>query len=112
MSLAGILQVLLYVALLVAITRPMGAHRARVFADPGPGQRNFLSPVLAQLERLIYRLTAVNPEAEQGWVGYTFALLDEHAGFDVVTTGRQTDDPASPEGAGVEQVEVDRRAER
>ena len=75
MSLPGILQVLLYVALLVAITRPMGAHLARVFADPGPGQRNFLSPVLGPLERLIYRLTAVNPEAEQGWVGYTFALL-------------------------------------
>jgi K+-transporting ATPase ATPase A chain len=53
----------------------MGAHLARVFADPGPGQRNVLSPVLGPLERLIYRLTAVNPEAEQGWVGYTFALL-------------------------------------
>jgi K+-transporting ATPase ATPase A chain len=44
----------------------MGSYLARVFADP---------PVLGRLERAIYRLTAVNPEAEQGWVGYTFALL-------------------------------------
>ena len=75
MSLPGLLQVVLYVVLLVAITRPMGAHLARVFADPGSGQRNFLAPVFGPLERAIYRLTAVNPEAEQSWVGYTFALL-------------------------------------
>jgi K+-transporting ATPase ATPase A chain len=74
-SLPGLLQVVLYVVLLVAITRPMGAHLARVFADPGSGERNFLTPVLGPLERAIYRLTAVNPEAEQSWVGYTFALL-------------------------------------
>ena len=75
MSLPGLLQVVLYVVLLVAITRPMGAHLARVFADPGSGQRNFLAPVFGPLERAIYRMTAVNPEAEQSWVGYTFALL-------------------------------------
>jgi len=70
-SLPGILQILLYIALLVAITKPVGAHLARVFN----GERTFLDVVLRPLERLIYRLTAVNPEAEQGWVGYTFALL-------------------------------------
>jgi hypothetical protein len=42
-SLPGILQVIEYVALLVAITRPMGAHLARVFGDPGSDQRNFLA---------------------------------------------------------------------
>src|SRR6266581_4323810 len=75
MSLPGILQVVLYVALLIAITKPMGGHLARVFADPDSGQRNFLAPVFEPLERAIYRLTAVNPVAEQGWVGYTVALL-------------------------------------
>jgi K+-transporting ATPase ATPase A chain len=74
-SLPGLVQVLVYVVVLVAITRPMGAYLARIFADPGPNQRNFLAPVLGPLERAIYRLTAVNPQAEQGWVGYTFALL-------------------------------------
>jgi hypothetical protein len=39
------------------------------------------------------------------WVAY-------HAGVDVVAAGRRTGDPASPEGAVVEQVEVDRRSER
>jgi K+-transporting ATPase ATPase A chain len=70
-SLPGILQVLLYIALLIAITKPMGAYLARVFN----GERTLLDVVLRPLERLIYRLTAVKPEAEQGWVGYTFALL-------------------------------------
>jgi K+-transporting ATPase ATPase A chain len=74
-SLPGVLQVVLYVVLLVAITKPMGAHLARVFADPGPSQRTFLTPVVGPLERAIYRLTAVNPELEQSWVGYTLALL-------------------------------------
>jgi K+-transporting ATPase A subunit len=49
-SLPGILQVVVYVALLVAITRPMGSYLARI---------------LGPLERAIYRLTAVNPDADR-----------------------------------------------
>ena len=49
---------------LFAITKPLGAILARVFRANGPS----LSPVLEPVERVIYRLTGVNPEAEQGWV--------------------------------------------
>jgi K+-transporting ATPase ATPase A chain len=71
MTLAGLLQIGVYVALLFAITKPVGLHLARVFS----GERTFLTPVLGPLERWIYRLTAVEPEVEQGWVGYAFAML-------------------------------------
>src|SRR5690348_14829951 len=71
MSIPGLLQVALYVVLLVLITKPVGLHLWRVFE----GQRTFLSPVIGPLERLVYRLTGVNPEVEQGWKGYTFAML-------------------------------------
>src|SRR5579871_6243506 len=71
MSLPGLLEIALYVVILFLITKPVGLHLYKVFS----GQRTFLDPVLGPLERLIYRLTGVNSEAEQGWKGYAFALL-------------------------------------
>src|SRR5438874_13103319 len=71
MSLPGLLQVALYVVLLVLVTKPVGLHLWHVFS----GQRTFLSAVLGPLENGIYRLTAVNPEREQGWQSYTLAML-------------------------------------
>jgi K+-transporting ATPase ATPase A chain len=67
----GLLQIVLYVLVLFLITRPLGLHLWRVFS----GERTFLTPVLGPLERGMYRVTAVRPEVEQGWVGYGFAML-------------------------------------
>jgi potassium-transporting ATPase potassium-binding subunit len=71
MSIPGLGQVVLYVVLLLLITKPVGLHLWRVF----DGQRTFLSPVIGPLERGIYWLTGVDPQVEQGWKGYTFAML-------------------------------------
>jgi K+-transporting ATPase ATPase A chain len=71
MSVPGLLEVVLYVVVLFAITKPVGLHLWHVFS----GQRTFLDPVLGRVERLIYRATGVDPQAEQGWKGYAFALL-------------------------------------
>ena len=71
MNLPGVLQIALYVLVLFAITRPLGAYMARVFS----GERTFLSPVLEPIERVVYRLTGVDPHAEQSWVAYTIAML-------------------------------------
>ena len=71
MSIPGLLQIALYVVILFLITKPVGLHLWRVFS----GERTFLDRVLGPLERLIYRLTGVDPEAEQGWKGYAFAML-------------------------------------
>jgi potassium-transporting ATPase potassium-binding subunit len=71
MSIPGLIQLLVYAAFLILVTKPLGIYMWRVFE----GERTFLSPVLGPLERAIYRLTAARPELEHGWKGYAFALL-------------------------------------
>ena len=71
MSIPGLLQIGLFVVILFLITKPVGLHLWHVFS----GERTFLTPVLGPLETGIYRVTGVRPEAEQGWKGYTFAML-------------------------------------
>lgn len=39
------------------------------------GERTFLSPVLAPVERLIYRICGIDPQAGQNWKAYTLAML-------------------------------------
>jgi len=39
------------------------------------GERTFLSPVLAPVERLVYRICGIDPRAEQDWKTYTLAML-------------------------------------
>jgi potassium-transporting ATPase potassium-binding subunit len=67
----GWLQALAYFALVVAITKPLGAYMARVFE----GGRTFLSPVLAPVEGLIYRLCRIDPKKEQSAVSYLVATF-------------------------------------
>ncbi|HEX5505725.1 MAG TPA: potassium-transporting ATPase subunit KdpA, partial [Thermomicrobiales bacterium] len=71
MSAPGLAQIALYIAVLLALTKPLGAYMARVFT----GERTILSPVLGPVERLIYRLCGVDPAAEQRWTVYTAAML-------------------------------------
>ena len=61
----------LYLAVLLALVRPLGAFMARVYS----GDRTFLHPVLMPVERLFYRAAGVNPDAEMGWKTYALALL-------------------------------------
>ncbi|GHO60208.1 hypothetical protein KSB_86830 [Ktedonobacter robiniae] len=67
----AILQVLVYVVLLVLVTKPLGLYMTRVFA----GERTWLSPVLVPVERLFYKLCGVRKEEEQRWTGYTISML-------------------------------------
>jgi len=71
MSLAGVAQILVYLAILIAITKPMGLFMARLFQ----GERTFLHPVLRPLEKLTYKLCGVREDAEQRWTQYTASLL-------------------------------------
>jgi K+-transporting ATPase ATPase A chain len=65
------LQLALYLGALVVLTPVLGKFMARVFQ----GERNFLTPVLGPVERLIYRLSGVDASREMTWVGYAGALL-------------------------------------
>lgn len=47
----------------------------RYFYRVMEGQRTWLSPLLQPLERACYRVAGIDPQQEQGWRGYSLALL-------------------------------------
>lgn len=67
----GILQILIFCAVLVLITKPLGAYIARVFR----GEKTLLDPLFKPVERLIYRLCGIDPDREMRWTTYTAAML-------------------------------------
>ena len=71
MSFSALLQ---YAAFLVAVTllvKPVGRYMARVFSS----ERTALDPLLCPLERLIYRLTGVQPDVEMCWQQYALSFV-------------------------------------
>jgi K+-transporting ATPase ATPase A chain len=70
----GWLQLVLYLAALLAVTKPLGVYMARVFSREG-GEKTFLDPVVRPVERRIYRLCRIDPDLEQTWKSYTVAML-------------------------------------
>src|ERR1700692_1864458 len=71
MTTNGWLQILLYLAIIFAVTKPLGVFMARVFSR----ERTFLDPIAGPLERLLYRLTGVNESHEMRWTEYAVAML-------------------------------------
>jgi K+-transporting ATPase ATPase A chain len=71
MSALGIVQIVLYVAVLVALARPLGAFMAKVYE----GERTLLTPLFASTERFIYRMAGIDPGREYGWRRYALAAL-------------------------------------
>jgi potassium-transporting ATPase potassium-binding subunit len=71
MLVADIIQPLLLLLVVIVITPPLGHYIARVME----GERSFLHPVLAPVERLTYRALRVQPDREQTWKPYALALL-------------------------------------
>src|SRR6202165_3816687 len=71
MTLLGIAQIVIYFAILLAITKPVGVFMYRVFE----GGRTFLHPIFRPLERMIYKLGGVREEEEHSWVRYSACLV-------------------------------------
>jgi K+-transporting ATPase ATPase A chain len=71
MTFVGWAQIALLLALVVGCAVPLSKFIAEVYA----GERNFLSPVIAPVERGFYRLAGVDPAREQDWLAYTLAML-------------------------------------
>jgi potassium-transporting ATPase potassium-binding subunit len=71
MTANGWLQIIVYLAVILAVTKPVGIFMARVFNR----ERTFLDPVLLPVERLLYRLTLVDEEREMRWTEYAFSML-------------------------------------
>ncbi|MGH8964581.1 MAG: potassium-transporting ATPase subunit KdpA, partial [Actinomycetes bacterium] len=62
---AGLVQFGVLLVLLAVVYVPFGNHLAAVYSD-GKHWR---------VERFVYRLVRVDPDAEQRWTGYATALL-------------------------------------
>src|SRR4051812_49199922 len=71
MTANGWFQILLFLAVVFLITKPIGIFLTRVFNR----ERTFLDPVLRPIERLLYRLTRVDEHHEMRWTEYAAAML-------------------------------------
>jgi K+-transporting ATPase ATPase A chain len=67
----GILNIVIFFLLILAITKPVGIFMVKIFQ----GERTFLHPVLRPFERLIYRLCGIREEEEQHWTQYAASLI-------------------------------------
>ena len=65
------IQLTLYLVVLVLLAKPLGAFMARVFEGRPCG----LDRIYGGCEKLIYRLSGVDPAQEMNWKTYAFAML-------------------------------------
>jgi potassium-transporting ATPase potassium-binding subunit len=83
MTTIGWVQILLYCAIIVAITPVLGGYMTRVFN----GERTFLTPVLRPVEFALYSAGGINEKSEQGWLAYTIGMLLFHVGGFLILYG-------------------------
>ena len=71
MTLIGWFQIILFLGVILALTKPFGTFMFNVFE----GKKTLISPVFRPLEKLIYKVGGVNEDEEMPWTRYTFAML-------------------------------------
>lgn len=68
---AGWAEIVLTIAITVALAWPLGIYVARVWQ----GERTWLDPVLKPVERLVYGASGVRPDKGQTWFDYAMSFL-------------------------------------
>jgi K+-transporting ATPase ATPase A chain len=71
MTAIGWIQILVYAAAVLVCVKPIGIYMHRVFE----GDRQPLPRVFGPIERVLYRLSGVDPKTEQSWSQYAFSVL-------------------------------------
>ncbi len=71
MSLNGWLQIVLHMACVLLLAKPMGSYLTQVFER----RKTFLDVFLLPCERVLYRVTHINPEHEMRWTEYGASML-------------------------------------
>jgi K+-transporting ATPase ATPase A chain len=97
MSAIEIVQIVLFFGLGIALTPPIGKFMWKVYT----GQKTVFHPIFGPIEKLVYRLTGVNPDEEMSWLKYFWAVLGfAFIGFiaDVVIFMTQKWLPLNPQG--------------
>jgi len=77
MTIQGWILILVFTALVTALVKPMGTWLFAIYE----GRSTPLHRILGPVERGFYRLSGIDPNAEQGWRRYTVHML----AFQVVT---------------------------
>jgi K+-transporting ATPase ATPase A chain len=67
----GWFQIGFFLLLIFLVTKPLGVFMTRVFSR----EKTFLDPILRPIEKLVYRLTAVDERREMRWTEYAVAML-------------------------------------
>jgi len=105
MTLNGWVQIAIYAALLILVTKPLGGYMTRVFN----GERTLLSPLLRPLEVGLYRICGVGEAEEQHWISYAIAMLAfSFVGFAVLYGIQRLQGvlPLNPESFGAESSDL------
>jgi len=71
MNFNNFIQISIYLAVLLLLVKPLGTYMARVYE----GKPSGLNVWFGWLERLIYRLTGINPETMMSWKTYAVAVM-------------------------------------
>jgi K+-transporting ATPase ATPase A chain len=71
MTANGWIQIAIFCAFVIAVTRPLGGYMTRVFN----GDRTLLGPVLRPVERAVYWCCGVDENQEQNWLTYAVSML-------------------------------------
>ena len=98
MTANGYLQLAIYVVVLIALAKPLGAYMADVYEGRGVAIR-----VGSGFERAIYRIGGVDPAREMRWTEYTIAMLLFNMAGGLVVYGLQRLQallPLNPQGFG------------
>ena len=99
MTINDYLQLGLYVLVLLLLVKPLGSYMALVFAD----EPNRVHRIGGPVERLLYRVSGVDPAEDMSWKRYALAMLVFNvAGLLVVYLLQRTQQwlPLNPQGFG------------
>ena len=83
MTVIGWIQIMLFCAVIAALTKPLGGYITRVFN----GERTAPVAGAAAAGTVIYRLGGVDERREQHWLTYTVAMLLFHVGGFLIIYG-------------------------
>lgn len=64
-------QIAFFLIVLIVLAKPLGTYMARVYR----GERTLLTPILGPVEKLIYRIAAINPDEGMHWTKYAVAVI-------------------------------------
>lgn len=71
MTYSGISQILLFLGIILVLTKPMGIYLTHVYS----GERTFLGSILGPIERFLYKITGVDPTEAMNWKRYAATMI-------------------------------------